>query len=302
MEPTAKAGESGDRSLHSKMGPYEQESRVAIELAREAGAAILALYKGPLNIEQKSYADDYEPVTDADREANNLIVTRLVKEFPHDGVLAEESVDTEHRLEKSRVWMVDPLDGTTGFIQGNGDFAVQIGLVENGECVVGVVYQPATDVLYRATRGGGTWIERPQADVEQAFVSDRGDLASMRLAASRSHRSPRMNTVVSHLGFKEEIQRGSVGIKIGLLVERQCDVYIHLSPRTKQWDTCAPQLILSEAGGRLTDLFGRSLNYNVPEVLNRNGLVATNGTSHDKVISSLGPILAEFGRKPFGVR
>jgi 3'(2'), 5'-bisphosphate nucleotidase len=288
--------------MHSKMEPYEQESRVAIELAREAGAAILALYKGPLNIEQKSYADDYEPVTDADREANNLIVTRLAKEFPHDGVLAEESIDTEHRLEKLRVWMVDPLDGTTGFIQGNGDFAVQIGLVENGECVVGVVYQPATDVLYRATRGGGTWIERPQADVEQAFVSDRGDLASMRLAASRSHRSPRMNTVVSHLGFKEEIQRGSVGIKIGLLVERQCDVYIHLSPRTKQWDTCAPQLILSEAGGRLTDLFGRSLNYNVPEVLNRNGLVATNGTSHDKVISSLGPILAEFGRKPFGVR
>jgi 3'(2'), 5'-bisphosphate nucleotidase len=284
------------------MEPFEQESRVAIDLAREAGAAILALYKGPLNVEQKSYADDYEPVTDADREANDLIVTRLVKAFPHDGVLAEESIDTEHRLEKSRVWMVDPLDGTTGFIQGNGDFAVQIGLVENGECVVGVVYQPATDVLYRATRGGGTWIERPKADVEQAFVSNRGDLASMRLAASRSHRSPRMNTVVSLLGFKEEIQRGSVGIKIGLLVERQCDVYIHLSPRTKQWDTCAPQLILSEAGGRLTDLFGHSLNYNVPDVQNRNGLVATNGTSHDKVISSLAPILAEFGRKPFGVR
>ena len=203
---------------------------MAIDLAREAGASILALYKGPLNVQQKSYADDYEPVTDADRVANDLIVTRLLREFPHDGVLAEESVDTERRLKKSRVWMVDPLDGTTGFIQGNGDFAVQIGLVENGECVVGVVYQPATDVLYRATRGGGTWIERPHSEVEQAYVSDRENLASMRLAASRSHRSPRMSTVVSQLGFKDEIQRGSVGIKIGLLVERQCDVYIHLSP------------------------------------------------------------------------
>jgi 3'(2'), 5'-bisphosphate nucleotidase len=281
---------------------YDRESRVAIELARQAGAAILALYRGPLNVEQKSYLDEHEPVTEADRVANDLIVTRLVSEFPHDGVLAEESLDTVHRLEKSRVWMVDPLDGTNGFIQGNGDFAVQIGLVENGECVVGVVYQPATDVLYRAIRGGGTWIERPQSDVEQAFVSRSQDLATMRLAASRSHRSPRMNTVVNQLGFKEEIRRGSVGVKIGLIVERQCDVYIHLSSRTKQWDTCAPQLILTEAGGRFTDLFGESLNYNVPDVQNRNGLVATNGTSHDTIIHTLAPILVEFGREPFGVR
>jgi len=281
---------------------YDRESRVAIDLAREAGASILALYKGPLNIEQKSYADDFEPVTEADRVANDLIVKRLAREFPHDGVLAEESLDTEHRLDKSRVWMVDPLDGTTGFIQGNGDFAVQIGLVENCECVVGVVYQPATDVLYRAIRGGGCWIERPQSQVEQAFVSKHEHLTTMRLAASRSHRSPRMNAVVNHLGFKEEIQRGSVGIKIGLLVERQCDVYIHLSPRTKQWDTCAPQLILTEAGGRLSDLFGQSLNYNVRDVQNRNGLVATNGTSHDKIIRTLAPLLEEFGRKPYEAR
>ena len=277
---------------------YRRESRLAIDLAREAGAAILALYKGPLNIEQKSYADDYEPVTEADRAANEFIVKRLATEFPNDGVLAEESLDNDRRLSKSRVWMVDPLDGTTGFIQGNGDFAVQIGLVENGQCVVGVVYQPAVDVLYRAVRGGGSWIERPQSDVQQAFVSDRQDFSTMRLAASRSHRSPRMNTVVNHLGFKDEIRRGSVGIKIGLLIERQCDVYIHLSPRTKQWDTCAPQLILTEAGGKLTDLFGQSLHYNVPDVQNRNGLVASNGASHDKIVSSLAPILADFGRKP----
>ena len=288
-----------DKSVtrHSHPG-YEHELRVAIEVARDAGATILSLYKGPLNVEQKSYADDYEPVTEADREANELIVTRLAKEFPDDGVLAEESLDTRHRLEKSRVWMVDPLDGTTGFIQGNGDFAVQIGLVENAECVVGVVYQPLPGVLYRAVRDGGCWIERSGFPVEQAFVSQKTDLTAMRLAASRSHRSPGMNRVVTELGFQEEIRRGSVGIKVGLLVERQCDVYIHLSPRTKQWDTCAPQLILTEAGGKLTDLFGQNLNYNVPEVQNRNGLVATNGRSHEQIINTLAPILAEFGRKP----
>ena len=276
---------------------YDRELRVACELARVAGAAILEHYEGPLHIKQKNYDDDTEPVTQADMIANELIVTGLKREFPDDGILAEESVDTEHRLEKSRVWMVDPLDGTNGFIDGNGDFAVQIGLAEEGKCVLGVVYQPLTGVLYRAVRGGGTWIERPQFEPDQAKVSGQEIISEMRLAASRSHRSPRMNKVVTRFGFKDEVQRGSVGIKIGLLVEQQCDVYIHLSPRTKQWDTCAPEVILAEAGGRITDLFGYPLNYNVPDVQNRNGLVASNGISHDQIIETLAPLLSEFGRK-----
>jgi len=277
---------------------YDRELRVACELARAAGAAILQHYEGPLNIKQKNYENDLEPVTQADTIANELIVTGLKREFPGDGILAEESVDTKRRLEKSRVWMVDPLDGTNGFIDGNGDFAVQIGLAEEGRCVIGVVYQPLTGVLYRAIHGEGTWIERPQFESQRAHVSTRTTLSDMRLAASRSHRSPRMNKVVARFGFKEEVQRGSVGIKIGLLIEQQCDVYIHLSPRTKQWDTCAPEVILTEAGGRVSDLFGYPLSYNVPDVQNRNGLVASNGVAHDQIIKTLAPLLEEFGRKP----
>ena len=276
---------------------FKAELSVACELARTAGAAILEHYEGPLNIQQKNYDDDVEPVTQADTIANDLIVTGLKREFPDDGILAEESVDTKRRLGKSRVWMVDPLDGTNGFIDGNGDFAVQIGLAEHGECVVGVVYQPLTGVLYRAVRGGGTWIERPQFDPEKAQVSTKKTLSEMRLAASRSHRSPRMSKVVTRLGFHDEVQRGSVGIKIGLIIEQQCDVYIHLSSRTKQWDTCAPEVILTEAGGRITDLFGYPLSYNVPDVQNRNGLVASNAASHNRIIERLAPLLDEFGRK-----
>src|SRR5687767_11238447 len=280
------------------MNNYQRELEVAIDLARVAGKSILEQYEEPLRVEQKKNENDVEPVTQADRIANELIVNGLKREFPSDGILAEESVDTERRLRKSRVWMVDPLDGTTGFIDGNGDFAVQIGLVEDGECVVGVVYLPLSRVLYRAVVGSGAWIERPQRETEQAAVSDRQTFENMRLAASRSHRSARMNKVVERFGFPKEVQRGSVGIKVGLLVEQQCDVYIHLSPRTKQWDTCAPQLILTEAGGRLTDLFGQPLNYNVPDVNNRNGLVASNGNAHDLLIEHLAPLLAEFGRNP----
>ena len=276
---------------------YGRELDVAVDLARAAGGTILAQYEKPLRVEQKSHEDDVEPVTQADRIANELIVNGVKKEFPTDGILAEESVDTERRLSKSRVWMVDPIDGTNGFIDGNGDFAVQIGLVEDGEPVVAVVYVPLSRVLYRAVIGEGAWIERPQRETARAAVSDRQTFATMRLAASRSHRSPRMNKVVQRFGFSSEVQRGSVGIKVGLLVEQQCDLYIHLSPRTKQWDTCAPQLILTEAGGRLTDLFGRPLNYNVRDVNNRNGLVASNGAAHELIIETLAPLLAEFGRK-----
>ncbi|HEX9544664.1 MAG TPA: 3'(2'),5'-bisphosphate nucleotidase CysQ [Pyrinomonadaceae bacterium] len=277
---------------------YDRELRIALELAREAGAAILDVYEGPLEIQQKADADDREPVTQADRIANEIIVQRLSREFSEDGILAEESIDTDRRLGKSRVWMIDPLDGTTGFIEGNGDFAVQIGLAENGVCVFGVVYQPLTGVLYRAIRGGGAWVERPEAEPERTRVSNRIDLSTMRLAASRSHRSPRMDKVVQKFGVKQEVRRGSVGIKVGLIVEQQCDLYVHLSPRTKQWDTCAPEIILQEAGGKLTDLFGGPLRYNSPEVQNRNGIVASNGVAHQEVIDALGPLLAEFGRLP----
>jgi len=277
---------------------YKQELELALRLAREAGAAILGYYQGPLEIEQKNDFNDHEPVTQADRIANELIVTALKREFPADGILAEESIDTEHRLDRKRVWMVDPLDGTNGFIDGNGDFAVQIGLAEDGECVLGVVYQPLSGVLYHAVRGFGTWIERPNFSILPGVVSEKKELSKMRLAASRSHRSSRMDQVVQAIGVREEVLRGSVGIKIGLIVEQQCDLYVHLSPRTKQWDTCAPEIILTEAGGLLTDLFGGPLRYNSPEVQNRNGIVASNRIAHEQIIEVLAPLLARFGRTP----
>src|SRR6266852_5004181 len=139
---------------------YQSEIAVATELARAAGAVLLQHYYSPFLVEQKVNAlDELEEVTAADREANELIVGRLQREFPDDGILAEESVDSEHRLDRNRVWLIDPMDGTKNFIKRDGDFAVQIGLAINGESVLGVVYQPVRDALYRATRGGGAWIE-----------------------------------------------------------------------------------------------------------------------------------------------
>jgi 3'(2'), 5'-bisphosphate nucleotidase len=277
----------------------DQEMKVAVSLARDAGAILLAHYHSPFLVEQKVNAlQELEEVTAADREANDLIVRTLLTEFPDDGILAEESKDTERRLEKERVWLIDPMDGTKNFIQRDGDFAVQIGLAINGEVVAGVVYQPARDILYRAARDGGSWIESKDKRAERMQVSGRTDPHEMVLASSRSHRSPRMEKVVSTIGFKQEVRRGSVGVKIGLITEQQADIYMHLSPSTKQWDTCAPQIILEEAGGKLTDLFGQPLRYNGVRIDNRNGIVATNGAAHDLVIENLKPLLEEFGRVP----
>ena len=276
---------------------YERELQVALWLARDAGAAILDYYDGPLQVERKVGKDDYsEPVTVADRASNELIVRGIRDAFPDDGILAEESIDTERRLGKRRVWMVDPLDGTKGFIARSGDFAVQIGLAVDGLAVVGVVYQPLPDLLYSAASGRGTWIERAGFSPERAEVSKESDIKRMRLAASRSHRSQRMDRIIRTLGIEEEVLRDSVGVKVGLIIECQCDIYIHTSPLTKQWDTCAPEVVLREAGGSFTDLFGGPMRYNSPEVQNLNGIIASNGAAHESVIEQLSPLLAEFGR------
>ena len=278
---------------------YQREIFVATELARQAGAVLLEHYNSPFLVEQKVNAlDELEEVTAADREANELIVGRLQTEFPEDGILAEESTDTERRLGKNRVWLIDPMDGTKNFINRDGDFAVQIGLAVGGESVLGVVYQPVRDVLYRAAHNGGAWIEAGEDGPARLSVSHLTRASEMVLASSRSHRSPRMERVVSAFGFKDETRRGSVGVKIGLIAEQQADLYLHLSPSTKQWDTCGPEAILAEAGGRLTDLFGQPLRYNGLRVDNRNGIVATNGAAHEMVIENLAPLLQEFGREP----
>ena len=274
-----------------------REVEVVNELARAAGAVLLRHYHSPFLVEQKVNAlQEMEEVTAADRESNDLIVQKLSEEFPDDGILAEESKDTERRLEKERVWLIDPMDGTKNFVQRDGDFAVQIGLAVNGESVLGAVYQPVRDLLYYATKGGGAWIEGPGQPGQRMTVSAKVDPREMVLASSRSHRSPRMERVVNLFGFKQEVRRGSVGVKIGLITEQQADLYLHLSPSTKQWDTCAPEVILHEAGGRLTDLFGGPLRYNGVRIDNRNGIVATNGAAHEMVIEKLQPLLQEFGR------
>ncbi len=277
---------------------FERELETALRLAREAGTKVLEYYALEIIAEEKLGMDNFaEPVTIADRASSRIIVDGLGEQFPDDFVLSEEELDDpDGRTKFDRVWITDPIDGTWGFLKKDGDFAVHIGLAIRGEPVVGVVYVPVGDNLYFAAKGGGSFVVKAGGEPRRLSASGNVDLSKMSLAVSRNHRSPKISRIVSDLGLKNEIQRGSVGLKVGLVAEAVCDLYIHLSPRTKFWDTCAPQIIIEEAGGRLTDLFGERIRYGISDVQNHGGIVAANGAAHEMIIDRLRPVLNEFGR------
>jgi 3'(2'), 5'-bisphosphate nucleotidase len=277
----------------------ETELEIAIKLAEKAADAIMSFYKSNVEVITKTTLDNNtEPVTIADKTASKIICEGLITAFPDDGILSEEELDTDVRLTKQRVWIIDPLDGTKGFVNRDGDFAVQIGLTENGEVILGVVLLPFHKTLYYASKGNGAFMVENNESPNRLHVSDNKRFSEMTIAVSRDHRSPRMNRLDEHFGFKDEVRRGSVGLKIGLIATQICDLYIHLSPRTKHWDSAAPEIILEESGGKLTDLFGEKIIYNTKDTFNYNGILATNGVSHTDAVAKLKPLLTEFGRLP----
>jgi 3'(2'), 5'-bisphosphate nucleotidase len=282
----------------------KKELETAIELARAASEKILEFYALEIIAEEKLGADSFiEPVTIADRTASTMIVDGLARSFPADGILSEEEADDAvTRVLKKRTWIIDPLDGTKGFINKDGDFAVQIGLAEDGEAILGVVLLPFHDILYFAAKGEGAFSVEKGSAPRSLKVSNKTDFADMSLAMSRNHASPRMLEIIEAFGLRRAEQHGSVGLKVGLIVQQICDLYLHLSPRTKFWDTCAPQVILEEAGGKLTDLFGEKITYNLADVQNHNGILATNGSAHQKAIETLRPVLDKFGRPRFAAK
>ena len=267
-------------------GDLQHELDVAIRLARQAGDTILGYYQTGLDVDEK---DGGEPVTIADRAADDLIVRGLRAAFPHDGMLTEESDDDLSRLEKERVWIVDPLDGTTEFINGTGDFSVQIALTVQGQPVLGVVYQPTEDRLYRALRDGGAFrVENGQT--QRLRVSTETDPAQMCMTASRSHYSAFVRAARQALGIREVRRVGSVGLKVGLLAQGACDLYVATTV-AKEWDLCAPHALLLEAGGTLTNLCGERPVYNQAQVAECRGLIGSNGQIHAHLVEILTPLM-----------
>jgi 3'(2'), 5'-bisphosphate nucleotidase len=261
----------------------EKELEVARRVAREAGKQIMHFYTGDYEVEWKGAND---PVTIADRQASELIINQLRRQFPEDGLISEEAPDSHSRLDKQRVWIVDPIDGTKQFIEHIGEFAVMIGMIIDGAPRVGVVYQPSADRMYFAAEGTGAFLEEPLT-TRRLHVSRVTDPSQMVMAVSRSHPSEVVARLQQALGIGSAIASGSVGLKFGMLAEGRAHIYVHLGSRTNQWDTCAPEVILREAGGKVTDTGGERLLYNTSEIRNLRGIVATNGMIDDKILTTL---------------
>ena len=229
-----------------------------IALAREAAARILAVYESDFAVEHK---DDRSPLTAADLAAHECIVAGLERLAPDIPVLSEESaqdVPALVRRQWSRMWLVDPLDGTREFVKRNGEFTVNIALIDDGVPVLGVVQAPVTGVLWHGQRGRGAF--RRDGDVDTAVSTRAPATAPLRVAASRSHRDQRTEAFMARMGEVEPVGIGS-SLKFCRLAEGAMDVYPRFGP-TSEWDTAAGQCVLEAAGGVVVDPRGRALRYN----------------------------------------
>ena len=274
------------------MTSFTRELDEAARFARAAGAILMRIYATDFAV---SYKGPNDPVTEADKQANELMVQGLRASFPADGVVAEENADNSDALRQGRVWYVDPLDGTHEFISKNGEFSVMIGLAVDGEARVGVVYRPVGDVLFAGIAEQEAWIEKERKR-KPISVSSQTDLSHLRLVVSRSHRHTLLDAIKTRIGNGRETRCGSVGLKVGLIAAQDADLYVEPSEFTKAWDSCGPEAILRGAGGRMTDLEGHPLVYGGQDLRNRKGLVATNGACHDRVIATIAPLAREAKR------
>ena len=248
-----------------------------VEIAGRASEEILAVYNTDFSVEQKG---DLSPLTEADLAANTVITAGLARLQPPMPVLSEESAKRPFSERKSwpRYWLVDPLDGTREFVKRNGEFTVNIALIDNHEPILGVVWVPVTGVCYAACKGFGALKIEP--DGQRRVMKTRPfSVDQIAVVGSRSHSNDATRAYVERLGEVEMIGIGS-SLKICLVAEGRADVYPRFGP-TSEWDTAAAHCVVEQAGGRLTDTALEPLLYNAKEsVLNPFFLVVGDG-SHD---------------------
>lgn len=252
-----------------------REMTVAQEAARAAGKVILRWYDGDYSVREKS---SDSPVTEADTEANRCIHEHVMGAFPDDGWLSEETRDSPSRLDKNRVWIIDPLDGTKEFIQHIPEFCVCIGLVEDGAPILGVTYNPVRDEMFAAEHGSGTTLNG-----EKVTVSDQANLADASVLASRSEVKRG-----EWKPFEAEMRvdlTGSVAYKLALIAAGRADATFSLTPKN-EWDVCSGAALIMEAGGRFTTRSTELRRFNQADTL-LPGLIACNAALYEPILSCL---------------
>ena len=250
---------------------------IAKEAALEAGKLILSYYKSDYEIKEKGY---HNPVTTADHAADKKIKEILTNYNSSYGWLSEETVDSPDRLSKQKVWVDDPLDRTKEFIEGVPNFVVSVALVNNGKPIVGVLYNPVTLELFTAAEDEGAYLNN-----QRIHCVKKENLKEMVLLNSRSETKHGLWEPFKSV-FYELKPIGSVAYKLGLTAAGKSDIFASLRPKN-EWDICAGNCIINEAGGKLVDLNGENRLYNQENTLITPGLIAGEYSSVDKTLNAL---------------
>ncbi len=243
--------------------PSVIDAESVLRLAEQAGQAILEIYNQDFDVEHKA---DNSPLTAADLAAHGLIVAGLKALTPELPILSEESADIpwETRRHWQRYWLVDPLDGTREFVKRNGEFTVNIALIDRGVPLFGVVHVPVTGISYLGEQGQGA--AKVGTDGNRQPITATADRQTpLRVAGSRSHAGDSLQRFLDKIGAHQIVSMGS-SLKLCLVAEGSADIYPRLGP-TSEWDTAAAQAVVEAAGGRVTDTAMRPLRYNTKETL-----------------------------------
>jgi 3'(2'), 5'-bisphosphate nucleotidase len=261
----------------------EHELEVALEAARRAGRVILDHYK-TFSAIPDARADIS---TQADRDSQETILRYLHVSFPTDGLRAEETTPALGLAPAGprRCWIVDPIDGTRGFARKNGEFSVMIALMEAGRILLGVVLEPVANRFTYATQDGGCWCnEGIEATARRCRVRPIERLSDAVLTQSHSRSPSRQSALAQALAPARIIETYSAGLKLALVARGEADLYLNTYANINDWDICAGQILVEEAGGKVTDWNGEPIVYG-EAAGQRSGLLASNGLLHDSALA-----------------
>jgi myo-inositol-1(or 4)-monophosphatase len=278
----------GEEHAAGGIGEHEiaADLALALDAVRAVGGELLPYFRGGQEVR---YKGPEQPVTDADLLADRLLRDELIGARRGYGWLSEETKDSPDRLAKSRVWVVDPIDGTNSFISGYPEWAISVGLAVDGEAVVGVVYNAAAAEIFHAARGKGAYLNGAPIHVSRGARGEKGPV----VWASRSEM--RRGEFDGFDGWSIS-PLGSTAYKMAKVADGAGDVFISRGPKS-EWDVCGAAVVVQEAGGRVSDMHGRPLRFNrpSPEVA---GIVATNGELHEPLlahVANLPPVTRAYG-------
>jgi 3'(2'), 5'-bisphosphate nucleotidase len=265
---------------------YGREMEVALQAARLAGDYLLKEYEHFQKIANAPASIS----TEADRQAQEIILQHIVQAFPKDALCAEEVTPLVKNASATgpRQWVVDPIDGTRGFVMKNGEFSVMIGFVHEGTIGAGVVYQPAVGRLTYAEKGKGCWrLDGKQTSPERCQVTQVGDLGQATLTQSHSKDPSKKSKYVEALKPGRVVESYSAGIKLALVARGDADLYLNTYEAFHDWDICAGHILVAEAGGKVTGTGGEELRYGLDGAWQREGLLASNGKVHQAAVERM---------------